>query len=154
MSSFLFCAVLIARLMFISPFLVEGQSMDPTLHDRELFLIDRQIQGNHPLKRGDIVVFSFDDQYYYVKRVVGLPGETIKIKADQVMIKNQEGGYDVLAEPYLMAQHFNYGDERFFLVPSGEYLVFGDNRFHSKDSRTFVYPYVRLDQIYGRYIYP
>jgi signal peptidase I len=155
MSSFLFMCFLVSRLIFITPFLVEGQSMEPTMKDREIFLIDRNIhQGD--IKRGDIIVFSFDGQYYYVKRVIGMPGDTIRTKDDQVDLKTAaDGVYKNLLEPYLAGKKFYYGDERFFLVPeSDQYFVMGDNRAHSKDSRSFSYPFVKLDQIYGRYIYP
>lgn len=128
--------------------------MEPTLHEQELFAIDRKVDRNGELKRGEIVVFSFDDQYYYVKRIIGLPGETLRIYKNRVELKQPDGQFEPLNEPYLMGGKFNYGDQRYFIVPDGEYLLLGDNRDHSKDSRTFAYPYVKYSQIYGRYIYP
>ena len=127
--------------------------MRPTLYNQELFLIDRKVAENQ-LKRGEIVVFSFDNSFFYVKRVIGLPGEYLKINAEGVWIRGSDGLYEKLAEFYLGGQKFNYGDERFFMVPAGEYFVLGDNRDHSKDSRYFNPPYVKLSEIYGKYIYP
>jgi signal peptidase I len=154
MSSLIFMFFLVSRMLDITPFMVEGQSMDPTLHEREIFLIDRNLNRNNGLERGDIVVFSFDGKYYYVKRVIGLPGETVRISGQEVAVRSGDTGFTTLVEPYLMGKKYNFGDERYFIVPEGEYLVFGDNRAHSRDSRTFTYPYVKSSQIYGRYIYP
>lgn len=147
---------LIGRLIFITPFLVEGQSMEPTMRDKEVFLIDRNIHHQGEIKRGDVIVFSFDGEYFYVKRVIGMPGDTVRIKGQQVELKKAgEDSFHIFPEPYLMGEQSYYGDERYFLVPAeDEYFVMGDNRSHSKDSRTFAYPFVKLEQIYGRYIYP
>jgi len=126
----------------------------PTLQTRELFIIDRSADTLENLKRGDVTVFSFDGSYYYVKRVIGLPGETLKINSDGVAVKEADGNYQALVEPYLLGKKFNYGDERIYIIPQGEYFMLGDNRDHSKDSRYFSYPYVNLKQIYGKYIFP
>lgn len=155
MSIFLFILLVSVRIAFLSPFMVEGNSMEPTLHSGELFIIERSQEKLTDLRRGDIVVFSFDDEYFYVKRVIALPGETLRIGGDVVEIKKTgEDVYKKLNEPYLMGDVVNYGDERFFIVPEGEYFVMGDNRLHSKDSRTFIDPYVSLENIYGKYVYP
>lgn len=153
MTNFYLIWFIATKLIFWAPFMVEGQSMEPTLHDRELFLIDKQVSQEGELKRGDIVVFSFGDDYYYVKRIIGLPGETVRIGASVIEVKSADGQYHILTEPYLNGEKFNYGDERFFIVPEGEYFVLGDNRAHSKDSRSFSYPYVKIAQIYGRFLW-
>jgi signal peptidase I len=128
--------------------------MEPNLHTQELFVIDRSAESLHNLKRGDVTVFSFDNSYYYVKRVIGLPGETLKISSDGVAVKGSDGNFQLLSEPYLPAKKYNYGDERIYIVPEGEYFMLGDNRDNSKDSRYFAYPYVALRYIYGKYIFP
>lgn len=154
MSNFFFIMMVATRLMTVSPFLVEGQSMDPTLYDREFFLIDSKIDQERPLRRGEIVVFSNGDDFFYVKRIIGLPGETVRLEGNSVSIKKGDGQYQRLYEPYLASQEFDYGDRRYFPVPEGEYFVLGDNRAHSKDSRTFFYPFVSREMIQGRYLYP
>ena len=156
LTNFFFVWMLFTKVAFFSPFMVEGESMMPTLHQQELFLIDRKVvdTGDNALHRGDIVVFSFDNSFYYVKRVIGLPGEYLKINQDGVWIRGSDGSYQHLDEFYLGGKKFNYGDERFFMVPEKQYFVLGDNRDHSKDSRFFSPPYVSLSQIYGKYIYP
>jgi len=143
------------KLSLYSPFMVEGDSMLPTLPNQEIFLIDKSVENKpEDLKRGDIIVFSFDDKYYYVKRLIGLPGEYLKINAEGVWIKGSDGNFQLLNEFYLGGRKFKYGDERYFIVPEKQYFVLGDNRDHSKDSRYFEPPYVQLGQIYGKYIFP
>jgi signal peptidase I len=133
--------------------MIEGESMEPAMHSGEIVMIDRQkLASADTLKRGEIVVFSFDGQFYYVKRVIGLPGEKIRINKDGVAVKIADK-YVFLSEPYLLAERFNYGDERYFQVPEKSYFVLGDNRDHSKDSRYFENPYVSLENIYGKLIW-
>jgi signal peptidase I len=154
MMNFFLVWLIATKLVFLSPFMVEGQSMEPNLHNGEMFVIDRLVNRNGDLKRGEIVVFSFDGEYFYVKRVIGLPGETVRIGGEKVEIKNENGDFQTLNEVYLLGGKYNYGDQRYFLVPEGKYFVLGDNRDNSKDSRTFTYPFVELGKIYGRYVYP
>lgn len=154
MTNFFLIWLVATQLAFYSPFMVEGQSMEPNLHEKELFLIDRRVGVNSQFQRGEIIVFSFDQKYYYVKRIIGLPGETLRIRKNKVEVKKENGQFEALNEPYLLGGKFNYGDERYFIVPEGEYFVLGDNRDYSKDSRTFAYPYIKSGQIYGRYVFP
>ncbi len=154
MTNLFFIWFLVTKVAFWSPFMVEGESMEPNLHTQELFIIDRSPLSLHDIRRGDIAVFTFDGEYYYVKRVIGLPGETLKITHDGVSVKDADGGFRQLPEPYLNGVKYDYGDERVYIVPDGEYFMLGDNRDHSKDSRYFSYPYVKLSQIDGKYIFP
>lgn len=154
MTNLFFIWFLATKVAFWSPFMVDGESMEPNLHTQELFIIDRSSASLHNLKRGDVTVFSFDGSYYYVKRVIGLPGDTLKISSDGVSLKESDGTYRLLIEPYLLGKKYNYGDERIYIVPEGEYFMMGDNRDHSKDSRFFAYPYVALKYIDGKYIFP
>ena len=77
----------------------------------------------------------------------------VKISGSNVYVKRPgDVEYIKLSEPYTNGQ-VDYGDERYFLVPEGEYFVLGDNRDHSKDSRAFTYPYIKAEQIYGKYLW-
>lgn len=154
MMNFFLIWLVATKLVFLSPFMVEGQSMEPNLYNGEVFVIDRLVDRNGDLKRGEIVVFSFDGEYFYVKRVIGLPGETVRIGKEKIEIKNENADFKTLNEVYLLGGKYDYGDQRYFLVPEGEYFVLGDNRDNSKDSRTFSYPFVEVEKIYGRYMYP
>ncbi|MFO0781168.1 MAG: signal peptidase I [Candidatus Gracilibacteria bacterium] len=152
----------IVKTLFFSPFLVEGNSMLPSLQNGELFLVDRMSYREISPRRGDIVIFSLpeDSGYYYVKRVIGVPGDRIHLEKDGVYLTDVRSGVrSKLDEPYVMpVEHPN---EKFlsdanelgqdFIVPQGKYFVMGDNREHSKDSRSFTEPFIPRDQIVGKF---
>ncbi len=130
------------RYFLIQPFYVKGASMEPTFYDREYLIIDEIGYRLHPVQRGDIIVFRYpkDPQEYFIKRVIGLPGEKVEIKDGQVYIYNQQYKDGVaLDETYLSSTvktFANTGTESVTLGPN-EYYVLGDNRNESKDSRSF-----------------
>ena len=107
---------------------VDGFSMNPTLQDGEYILVNRlAYKIGHPV-RGDIVVFSFpmDPKQDLIKRVIGLPGESIFVQDGKVMINGVP-----LEEPYIAAPPIYNGT---WEVPKGQLFVLGDNRNESKDS--------------------
>ncbi len=112
-------------------FRIEGQSMEPNLHDGEYVLIDKVSYLLHPPERGDVVVFTPpNNDRDYIKRVIGLPGDTVEIKGGHVYVNGT-----VLDEPYLKVPT-NSGAQVFH-VEAGRYFVLGDNRNNSSDSRSF-----------------
>ncbi len=122
--------------------------MWPTLQSNQLIFLNKSFAVSE-IARGDIVVFSFDNQKYLVKRVVGLPGERLKLANWEVSVRDENGQYQVLEEPYLKGKKFNYGDERFFIIPQNSFFLLGDNRLESKDSRYFPNPYIGVEMIKG-----
>lgn len=121
------------RYFFIKPFYVKGASMEPTFQDREYLVIDEiSYRFNDPL-RGDVVVFKYprDPKQFFIKRIIGLPGETIQITGGQVLVNGE-----VLIEPYLDSGTETKND-RIETLQAEEYFVLGDNRSFSLDSRTF-----------------
>jgi signal peptidase I len=154
MTNFYLISKLIYLIFFISPFQVEGDSMQPNMHPGELFLIDQRENVRKYPERADVIVFSFGDEYYYVKRVIGMPGESVKLEGGNVYIKDSNGKYQLLKENYLSGKNFHYGDERIFKIPAGHYFVLGDNRDNSKDSRFFENPYIPAEDIFGKMVYP
>lgn len=125
------------RYFLIQPFYVKGASMEPNFYDHEYLIIDElSYQFRDPF-RGEIVVFKYprDPSQYFIKRVVGLPGETIEVTGGNVIIYNTEypNGL-VLEETYL--EESTTGKIRVTLADD-EYYVFGDNRDSSLDSRSF-----------------
>lgn len=157
---FVFYAII--KTFFLSPFLVEGDSMLPGLQNGEFFMVDRLSYHEGDPKRDDIVIFSLDEDpgFYYVKRVIGLPGDKIHLEKDGVfLIDPQSGVRQKLDEPFLMpdphpSEHFlsdtnTLGQD--FTVPEGKYFVLGDNREHSKDSRFFKEPFIPRDHIVGKF---
>jgi len=106
----------------------DGYSMGTTLPNQSYILTDRLAYQKNEPQRGDIVVFSFplDPKQDLIKRVVGLPGESIEVKEGIVIINGTP-----LDEPYIAAQPLYNGT---WVVPEGQYFVLGDNRNESKDS--------------------
>jgi len=133
---------LVVRPFILQPFIVDGRSMAPTLNTSDYLLIDKVSYRFSEPKRGDVVVFLFPnpnndpryDNRYFIKRVIGLPGEEVKVEGDKTTIigsDNREGFR--LGEPYVKQHAENISVDR-VLGPS-EYFVMGDNRAESYDSR-------------------
>lgn len=136
----------------VQPVVVEGTSMLPQLHDGERLLVNklvyykwRSVSWGH-LERGDIVVFWYpsDPDKSYVKRVIGLPGETVEVRSGKVYINGRE-----LVEPYIDTIHNqNLRENVIKSVDQHYYFVMGDNRDNSSDSR--VWGLVPEKYIYGK----
>jgi len=129
------------RYFLVQPFYVKGASMEPNFYDHEYLIIDEISYRFEAPERGDIIVFRYpkNPQEYFIKRVIGLPGEKIQVKDGQVYVYNNEHKDGLaLQEPYLAEATKTYSltDEATSLG-NDEYFVFGDNRNSSKDSRSF-----------------
>ncbi len=113
-------------------FRIEGSSMEPNLHNGEYVLIDKVSYLLHSPERGDVVVFTppTNENKDYIKRVIGLPGDTVEIKGGKVYVNGI-----LLDEPYIQ-QAINR-DQPASMVKEGHYFVMGDNRNNSEDSRAF-----------------
>ena len=122
---------LIAR-VFVQNYQVDGPSMTPTLLNNEFILVNKADYFFHGPQRGDVIVFRFpkDTSRDYVKRVIGLPGDTVSVTAQGVVSVNGVA----LTEPYTNDNLNIYGPETVKLKP-GQYFVLGDNRGDSSDSR-------------------
>ena len=127
------------------PVKVEGTSMLPRLTDQERVFINKYIYHFESINRGDIVVFRYplDTTKSYIKRVIGLPGETVELRSGHVFIDGMS-----LTEPYVLSTYRdreNYGP---FMVPPGEFYVLGDHRNSSNDSR--LWGTITRRNIYGK----
>lgn len=140
--------ILPVRYFLIQPFYVKGASMEPNFYDHEYLIIDEiSYRFNEP-ERGDIVVFKYpkDPKQYFIKRVIGKPGEKIKIENSGVYVNGTK-----LAETYLPAGTETvlplrgYGE---VALGEDEYFLLGDNRTQSLDSRIF--GPVKREYIVGR----
>ena len=125
------------RAFIAQPFKVSGASMVPTFHDREYLIVDEiSYRFNEP-KRGDVIVFHppQDPSTYYIKRIIGLPGETVKIEGPNVLIINKENpeGFN-LTEKYVNEK---FSENKTYETGADEYFVMGDNRNRSSDSRVW-----------------
>lgn len=132
-----FAIFMIIYLFLFQPHRVDGNSMFPNFHDKELLLTDK-ITYRHKLpQRGQVIVFHapppFEDDF--IKRIVGLPGEVIMIKEHAVYINNQRLNEYYLPDTILSEQKSFLREGMPYTIPEGYYMVFGDNRNFSSDSR-------------------
>lgn len=138
------------RTFLVSPFQVEGTSMLDTLEHREYIVINKFVYFIGKPQRGDVVVFRppHDRKNYYVKRIIGLPGDEVIIRGGYVYLrKGGEGEEAQLPEDYLNERNKGHtfrhppstGNtaEIRYTVPEGRYFLLGDNRQGSQDSRSF-----------------
>jgi signal peptidase I len=121
---------------------VENISMQPTLHEGELLVVSKLSYLFGEPHRGDVIVFHHNSQppEDYIKRVIGLPGDTVTVQNGQVAINQQ-----VIDEPYIASPPEYQGT---WVVPDGMLFVLGDNRNRSSDSH--VWGYVPVDEVVGR----
>jgi len=129
------------RYFLIQPFYVRGASMEPNFNERDYLIVDEISYKFNNLKRGDIVVFRYprNPKEYFIKRVIGLPGEKVQIKDGKVIIFNKQNEKGIaLEEPYLSGDTNTVSmNEDVIAIADNEYFLLGDNRTQSKDSRSF-----------------
>ncbi|MEG1448482.1 MAG: signal peptidase I [Oscillospiraceae bacterium] len=123
---------------------VPSGSMIPTIDEHSWLFARRVHNPQKALSRGDVVIFDSDEeQKTLIKRLVGMPGETVEVKMNgDIFIDGEK-----LDEPYVINQETGY--EGTFEVPEGHYLFFGDNRSGSWDARYWDNPYISEDDIMG-----
>jgi signal peptidase I len=116
------------------PINVEGTSMAPGISNQERLFINKFVYHFEPIRRGDVVVFWYplDPSKSFIKRVVGLPGETVEIRRGHVLINGRE-----IREPYVLPRYMDDNSYPPVKVPKDEYYVLGDHRDDSNDSRVF-----------------
>ncbi|GEN88120.1 signal peptidase I [Oceanobacillus sp. FSL W8-0428] len=142
---------LFLRTFIFATSIVEGESMYPTLQDGERVIFNKVVYSIHEPGRGDIVIIHQPPKNY-VKRVIGLPGETIEIENSQLYINGEAYQQHFLSDE-VIAQTNNFGPIE---IPEDNYFVMGDNRLISKDSRNGL-GFIPRDDIIGKselIIYP
>ena len=124
------------RLFIFQPFFVKGQSMEPNFENGDYLIVDELSYRFQEPQRGEVVVFKYpnDISQRYIKRIIGLPGETIEIKEGKIEVFNQQGEKVLNETNYLPQDIFTAGDTNITLK-GDEYFVLGDNRLASADSR-------------------
>ncbi|CAH0122128.1 MULTISPECIES: signal peptidase I [unclassified Paenibacillus] len=151
--------VVVIRWFVFAPFIVDGPSMEPNFETGERLIVNKLLYDFRMPQRGEVVVFHVPDEGRdFIKRVIGLPGDTVKVEGDDVYVNgekvneyyiqdaieqsNQEGR---LYNSYL---NFPNGEVPDGTVPEGKIFVMGDNRSNSKDSRSI--GYVDIKEVVGR----
>lgn len=126
--------------------IVDGSSMEATLHDEDVLAVNKICYALHDPERFDIIVFPYNDESYYIKRIIGLPGETVEIVDGVIYIDGS-----VLDESYGLEEMHEPGDDfEAVTLRDDEYFVLGDNRNNSKDSRSSEVGFVKRDTIIGK----
>src|SRR5947209_16435813 len=139
---------LVIIVFLYQPVKVEGTSMAPLLSDQERIFINKFVYRFEPIERGDVVVFWYplDHTKSFIKRVVGLPGETVEIRQGTLYVNGK-----VVPEPYVPPQYEDSSDFGPVRVPKDSFFVLGDHRISSNDSRVF--GPVSSQYIYGRAVF-
>lgn len=118
--------VILVKTFVFSPIRVNGESMEDTLHDDDIMILDEISYRFSEIERFDIVVIHYQDEYL-IKRIIGLPGETVAYLDNQLYINGEK-----VEENF---KHERTSDFNEIRVPENEYFVLGDNRINSTDSR-------------------
>lgn len=140
--SFALIALLIVvpiRWFVAQPFIVRGASMEPTFHTGEYLVVDQLTYHFEEPERGDVIIMKYpkDESVYFIKRIIGLPGETVELNGTKVIVHRGVG-----LEPITLDQSYVPADENrpeyaTYTLGPDEYFVMGDNRNESSDSRVW-----------------
>ncbi|MFD1067881.1 signal peptidase I [Oceanobacillus locisalsi] len=151
----LIAVFLIIRTFLFENYVVNGKSMEPTLYDGNLMMVNTLTDQVSNIHRFDVIVFHASEENDYVKRVVGLPGETVEYKDDKLYVngeyipedfleeEKEKGDADPLTEDFTLLQATG---ER--TVPEDELFVLGDNRGDSLDSRSI--GFIPVEEVVGK----
>ena len=139
---------LVIIVFLYQPVKVEGTSMAPLLSDQERIFINKFVYRFEPIHRGDVVVFWYplDRSKSFIKRVIGLPGDTLEIRAGELYVNGKQ-----VPEPYVPPSYFDDSSYGPIQIPQDEYFVMGDHRDSSNDSRIF--GPVPRGYIYGKAVF-
>lgn len=139
--------ILPVRYFVVQPFFVKGSSMVPNFHDKEYILVDKWTYRLGRPERGDVIVFKAPNRNeYYIKRIIGLPGESVLVRDNTVTIYNERhpDGFVLDERTYLPRENPTFcvgADPRYcgttVAIGPNQYFVLGDNREHSSDGRAF-----------------
>lgn len=146
--SIVYIIIFILSLLFVIYVLsfgqISGTSMQNSLYNGDIVVVSKIQYKLISIKRGDIIAFDYKDSKFLVKRIIGLPGERVEIKDNELYIDGKE-----LIEEYIESSKMD--DKDYFKVPDDSYFVLGDNREDSLDSRNF--GFIIKDDIIGKVLF-
>lgn len=142
LKAFILAMVIIVpiRYFLVQPFFVRGASMEPNFHDSEYLIVDQLSYRFREPKRGEVIVFRYpqDPSQFFIKRIIGLPGETIHVDNGHVSVtEHGNPTTDVLDETAYLSKEVRTGGQMDVHLNNEEYFVLGDNREASSDSRSW-----------------
>lgn len=125
------------RLYVTQPFIVSGRSMDPTFISGQYLIVDQLTYHFREPKREDVIIFHYPlaPKTYYIKRIIGLPGETLSVKDGKITIINADNPRGILLDDLHVVGDHRTRDTFTTTLNDDEYFVMGDNRGESSDSR-------------------
>ena len=128
--------VLPIRAFVAQPFVVRGESMEPTFKDGDYLIVDQLSYRLGAPRRGDVIIMRYpkDQSLFFIKRIIGLPGETVELEGSNVVVDRPNAAPITLDEPYVEAGHLENEYGSYTLGPT-DYFVKGDNRIASTESR-------------------
>ena len=140
----------VVNMFLIVNAVIPSASMEPTIMTGDRIFGNRLAYKSSSPERGDIVIFRYpdDESQLFIKRVIGLPGETLEVRDGRVYIDNSDLPLD---EPYVKVDAV--GDYGPVTIPEGGYFMMGDNRNKSADSRFWVHPFVMEEKILGQAVF-
>lgn len=146
--------VVVIRWLIFAPFIVDGESMEPNFETQERLIVNKILYKFRKPQRGEVIVFHATAEKDYIKRVIALPGEKVKVEGDQVFINGELLEQDYLKEAIEKAHKagHNYNTRNFpeTVVPEGTIFVMGDNRRNSEDSRSPNVGFIPYERVVGR----
>ncbi len=132
-----FISAVIIRYFLFQPFIVEGSSMEPNYHNSEYLFIEKVSYRFREPKRGEVVVFRYPNNpsINYIKRIIGVPGDTVRIENGVVSVNGKQLSEEYLEEGTKTIVNRSPDLPYEVTIPNHKYFVMGDNRSHSSDSR-------------------
>lgn len=142
--------ILPIRFFVFQPFIVRGDSMEPSFSDGQYLIVDEISYRFHEPRRGDVIIFKYpkDPSQYYIKRVIGLPKETVEIKEGHVKIYNSKHATGVDVDENYLPKNLKTPGIVKVELDDNNYFVMGDNRRASSDSR--IWGSLPKDKLIGR----
>lgn len=127
------------RYYLFKPFYVKGASMEPNFFEKEYLIIDELSYRFREPVRGEVIVFRYPEnpKEYFLKRIIGLPGETIKISGGQILLYNQAHPEGISVDETYLPEEIKTEGDRTIKIGDDQFFVLGDNRSNSFDSRRF-----------------